>query len=217
MTKFSKDYHDYVFKDGRLVGDFEKMYRHSAEVPWHQDKTAHMVFSNIDLAILQQYQYDDVCEIGCGLGYFTHRLHQELHGVGVRVRVTGIDISETAITTALARFPEIRFAVGDLTKERPLPGTYFDLVILKEVIWYICHRLTDFLANARDMVRAGGFMYVSQSFPESDRWIFQEVIDSPETLKKMFCEFLEPLFYCVEWDWRYNGRPLVHLLGRFEA
>ena len=48
MTKFSKDYHDYVFKDGRLVGDFEKMYRHSAEVPWNQDKTAHMVFSNID-------------------------------------------------------------------------------------------------------------------------------------------------------------------------
>ena len=29
-------------------------------------------------------------------------------------------------------------------------------------------------------------------FPESDRWVFQEVIDSPETLKKMFCEFLQP-------------------------
>ena len=29
MTGISKDYHDYVFRDGKLVGEFEAMYRHS--------------------------------------------------------------------------------------------------------------------------------------------------------------------------------------------
>ena len=30
MIAVSTDYHDYVFKDGALVGDFEGMYRNSA-------------------------------------------------------------------------------------------------------------------------------------------------------------------------------------------
>lgn len=214
MNKSSKDYHDYVFKDGRLVGDFEGMYRNSSKVPWHQNQTAYMVFSQVDIAILQQYQYESICEVGCGLGYFTNRLRQELHGPGKPVRVTGIDISETAIAKARTMFPEIRFAVCDLTRERPFPGEYFDLVILKEILWYVCHHLSDFLAHARDMVRSDGFFYISQSFPESERWVFQEVIDSPETLRKKFFDFLRPVFYCVEWDWHYNGRPLVHLLGK---
>ena len=33
----STDYHDFVFQEGKLVGEFEQMYRKSAQVPWHQD------------------------------------------------------------------------------------------------------------------------------------------------------------------------------------
>jgi len=35
-----EDYHEYVFRDGRLVGDFENMYRHSKDVPWDQGNRA---------------------------------------------------------------------------------------------------------------------------------------------------------------------------------
>lgn len=38
VPEFSKNYHDYVFRDGELVGEFEAMYRHSEDVPWHQDE-----------------------------------------------------------------------------------------------------------------------------------------------------------------------------------
>jgi len=38
LKKFPTDYHDdYVFKDGKLVGDFEGMCRHSSDIPWRQD------------------------------------------------------------------------------------------------------------------------------------------------------------------------------------
>lgn len=34
----STDYHDFVFRDGKLVGEFEQMYQKSAKVPWLQDR-----------------------------------------------------------------------------------------------------------------------------------------------------------------------------------
>lgn len=73
------DYHEYVFKDGKLIGKFEEMYRYSKEIPWHQDKTVYSVFSNIDISILRQFKYKYICEIGCGLGYFSNRLYKELN------------------------------------------------------------------------------------------------------------------------------------------
>ena len=33
----SDDYRDYVIKDGRLIGEFEQMYKNSRDIPWHQD------------------------------------------------------------------------------------------------------------------------------------------------------------------------------------
>ena len=39
MSK-SKDYHDYVIKNGSFVGKFEEMYQNSSNIPWHQDDTA---------------------------------------------------------------------------------------------------------------------------------------------------------------------------------
>jgi SAM-dependent methyltransferase len=217
MDKFSSDYHDYVFKNGQFRADFEGMYRHSAEIPWHQDRTAYSVFSDIDVAILRHYRYNSICEVGCGLGFFANRLAQELRGEGNAVQVTGIDISPTAVAKARMLFPHLHFVTGDLTTERPLPGEQFDLVVIKELLWYVCHKLSDFVRHIKDMVRADGFLYISQSFPETDHWVFQDVIDSPERLKEIFCEFVKPVHYCVEWDWNYNGRPLVHLLGNLSG
>ena len=36
----SEDYHDYVFKNGKLVGEMEQMYQKSKDIPWHQDKAS---------------------------------------------------------------------------------------------------------------------------------------------------------------------------------
>ena len=46
MSK-SKDYHDYVIKNGDFVGKFEDMYQNSSDIPWHQDETANAIFTDI--------------------------------------------------------------------------------------------------------------------------------------------------------------------------
>lgn len=38
MNVISKNYHDYVFRDVRLVDEFEAMYQNSDGVSWHQDE-----------------------------------------------------------------------------------------------------------------------------------------------------------------------------------
>ena len=151
--------------------------------------------------------------------------------------VTGIDVSQTSIEKASKQFPWIRFIVGDLTKGNPFrPSTMsneqsatnhdlsplslepsacsFDLVVIKEVLWYVCHNLKQFMQNVISMIKKDGFLYVSQSFPESDKWVGQDVIDSPERLKEIMLRHLKPVHICTEVDWNYNGRPLIHFLGK---
>ena len=65
--KYPDDYHEYVFKEGKLIGKFEEMYRHTS-MPWHQDETAYRIFSEIDLTILRQRKYEKVLDVGRGLG-----------------------------------------------------------------------------------------------------------------------------------------------------
>lgn len=239
--KYSTDYHDYVFKDGKLIGKFEEMYRFSSEIPWHQDKTAYDVFSDIDIAILRQHKYESICEIGCGLGYFSNRLHTELDSGG-RPLVTGVDISQIAVEKARRKFPEISFIVGDLTKEPPfthkplamsdellsinhepsatshelLPMSHqpFNLVVIKEVLWYVCHNLEHFIKNVLSMIKEDGFLYVSQSFLESDNWVGKDVIDSPERLKELLSQYVEPIHWCIEWNIDKYKNGHLHYLGR---
>jgi SAM-dependent methyltransferase len=212
--KHSDDYHDYVFKNGRMVGNFDEMYRYSKDIPWHQDETTHQVFSDIDIAILRQYTYESICDIGCGLGYFSNRLLKELKAKKGAPKVTGFDISGTAIKKASRLFPEIRFVTGDLLRGHPLPREQFDLVVAKELFWYVCHRLPLVLKRVIALVKDNGFLYVSLCFPESDTWVGQHIIDCPETLKTILCQYTAVVHYCVEYDEHYNGRPLVHYLGR---
>ena len=71
----SNDYHDYVFKNGKLIGEFEQMYQKSKDIPWHQDKAADSLDYKITLAISSAISpFDEICEIGCGLGYFLEAL-----------------------------------------------------------------------------------------------------------------------------------------------
>ena len=51
----STDYHDYVFKGGEFIGEFEQMYRNSKNKPWNQDKTAYLVYSELFRCVTPQY------------------------------------------------------------------------------------------------------------------------------------------------------------------
>ncbi len=191
--KCSTDYHDYVFRDGKLVGEFDRMYIHSSEVPWHQDRNALAVFSDIDIAILRQFTYDSICDIGCGLGFFTVRLYRELTFEKER-GITGIDISETAVNEASRNFPEIQFVTGNLLKENPLPGKLFGLIVIKEVIWYVCQDISLFLDNVSKMIKKDGYIYISQAFPDLKKpFVGNEILPSPKALEAILSERFESI------------------------
>jgi|TARA_Y100000031_G_C8014752_1_gene289761 SAM-dependent methyltransferase len=101
--KHSNDYHDYVFKDGKIVGKFEEMYRYSQEIPWHQDKVLDTWHGRIGINLIEaefeEGEIKTVLETGCGYGYVLSKIKRP------KVQFSGFDISETAIKKARKRHP----------------------------------------------------------------------------------------------------------------
>lgn len=100
-------YHKYVFdiENRKFIGDFETMYQNELEEnfdSWHQDDTRQLQ-RKIDLAILEDYNFKKIIDIGCGKGSLTHLLKKKNN------YVLGLDISRTAVNIAKERFPDIDF------------------------------------------------------------------------------------------------------------
>ena len=114
MAKQSTDYHDYVFRDGKLVGEFEEMYQRSATIPWHQDEQADWIDVRLTKELLSDIGlFDEIHDLGCGLGNYLGLMRER---VGATVcQGFGYDISATACTKAKQQFPAFQFAQLDLT------------------------------------------------------------------------------------------------------
>lgn len=107
-------YHKYVFdlENRKFIGNFETMYKKVLQEnfdSWHQDDTRQLQ-RKIDLAILEEYNFEKIIDIGCGKGSLTHLLKKKNN------HVLGIDISETAVGIAKERFPDIDFIATDVNK-----------------------------------------------------------------------------------------------------
>ena len=145
--KFSSDFHDYVIKDGKLVGEFEQMYQ-DHESPWNQVNE-------------EQYQSDkavtinkvlnihatrdkpiNVLELGCGLGYFTDRIRSSLPK---DCNVMGIDVSSTAISTAKRLFPDCKFKTADILDFDVYRKFKPDIILMPQITWYVLEKLKSFL------------------------------------------------------------------------
>lgn len=190
MIIHSKDYHDYVFKDGKLIGEFEQMYQNSEVVPWRQDKVKEEWFNKVSLAVIKRALDDQsvhsIHEIGCGLGYFISNF------IDLGYRLSGSDISPTAVLKSKDKFPKIDFMVDDIRilKKRP----QYDLVMIHALFWYVFPQLTTVLENVYSMVRQGGYLFVAESFPKLDSdFVGKEVIPHPERLTAILSDFFQPL------------------------
>jgi hypothetical protein len=88
----------------------------------------------------------------------------------------------------------------------------FDLVVCKEIMWYVYPELEEVIHNLNTMVKKDGWLYLSQSFPETQDFLGKEVIPDPFRLRELFTRYFALDFFCIEWDSTYHGRPLVHLM-----
>ena len=67
----STDYYDYVFRDGKLIGEFEDMYKNSSNVPWHQDEQVNWIDVRFTRELLRESAaYSEIHDIGCGTGHY---------------------------------------------------------------------------------------------------------------------------------------------------
>lgn len=183
-----KNYQDYVFQDGRFIGDFEAMYRESAEVPWRQDTLAAEFYVDLDIAILQEmkrrFHFATIADVGAGLGYVTKRIKDEVMTPSSSTgesAVQGFEYSRTAVKLAGELFSDIPFSHLNLLE--PLPqklANTFDLVTVKDCIWYMLGDLNLFWDNLVRMSR--GNLFVSQTFPDDSVFTGQDIYPTAASL-----------------------------------
>jgi SAM-dependent methyltransferase len=161
-------YHKYVYdlENRRILQRWEDCYKAEIEEGfdgWHQDDTRHS-YRTLSLAILQDYNFNSILDLGCGKGTLTHAFKKKNN------QVLGVDVSETAIRTARARYPDLLFHVTDLSQTIAVERLYTSLS--NNVDLTICSNIIHLLANWSELLfsisKHSSFFLVSiYSPPES--------------------------------------------------
>ena len=178
----SSDYHDYVIKDGKFIGEFEQMYQHVAD-PWRCVEQADAFKNQLLLGAVRHVEGDvkRALDVGCGLGALTNRLHHALPWA----EWSASDVSPTAVERASKAYPRIRFFVHDLGRPDALPfgPGLLDLITMAEVMWYVLPHLSVIFGQFHRLLRPGGHFIVLQYFlrPEEQQY-GKEIVASPNDL-----------------------------------
>jgi len=168
------NYHKYVFDNNKFVGNFEEMYQNEKTDydSWFQSDLRDYGYQ-LSLAILNQYNFNSILDIGCGKGLFTSLLKKRNN------TVEGVDISPTAIKKAQASYKDIKFSVGDLNN---LLVHHYDLIVLKEVLSYV--------KNWRSALHYLAFwtkyIFISLDLPENPTGFIKSFEDLENELDKYF-------------------------------
>ena len=200
MTEIcSTDYHDFVIKDGKLIGEFEQMYRKSKDVPWHQDDLNGRMDVRLVVELLKQYApFDSICDLGCGLGYFLDILGKTV--ASDKPSLTGYDISPTCCAQARKLLPHICFNVFDLTKHNRVANKEIRkknekrLFSIRATLWYVYPEMEKVVKNIDAFMKRDDTLLISQNFPPLDSsFVGKDTIANPEVLLGWFRDSFEPL------------------------
>lgn len=146
ITKNS-NYQDFVIKNGRFIGKFEKMYQ-LIDDPWNYKKIGNQ---NIAYKIILNYcdiikelnnkKNIKVLEVGCGIGILSNLLAKK------GFKTYGFDISKTAIKKAKKKYKRknLKFFVSNFDNldlyQRINPNIY----VLSDISWYVLPKLRKFI------------------------------------------------------------------------
>ncbi len=152
----AKTYHDYVIKNGKFIGKFDEMYAECKD-PWMQSTQPNKYSRMAGMIHIKNFGVQSILECGCGLGYYTNWIKQE-----VNIVPKSIDISPVAIEKAKILFPDLDFEVADISTDLKRYLDY-ECIILSEIIWYILPDLKNILQTMQDDFR-GKHLIVNQVF-----------------------------------------------------
>ena len=175
----STDYHDYVFRDGKLVGEFEDMYLNSTSTPWHQDEQADWMDVRLTGEMLRDLgRFDQIHDLGCGTGHYLDLMVKQCLVPGGKSY--GYDISATACEHAQKAFSYSTFSVLDLTEltaqseqqttknedratnSEKQPAKLF---MIRGTLWYVFPKLAIVIDNIRNKMAGSDRLLVVQNFP----------------------------------------------------
>ena len=152
MSEHKPNYHDFVIKDGFLIGDFEGLYK-NIDDPWFQSREDHIFDSRREICKLQcqkaknLYGSNRILEVGCGFGFLTDQITK----LGFETLVT--DISPTAIDKAVRINPNSNFKVAPYNDFGIIKDFNPDIIIMSEITWYILDSLDEFLFNIKSFAK----------------------------------------------------------------
>ena len=177
-------YADYVIRNGRLIGDFEKMYRDHDD-PWHQlsegrfqpDKALAL---NAIRRLNEREGAARVLEIGCGLGAFTNQI------AAAGVEAYGLEVSETAVRKAGERFPAPTFIVGDILDEAIYHTVRPDVLVMSETTWYVLDKLDRFKDLCRNQLPGVRLIHILTVYPENEQQYGLEYFRDFDGIKRYF-------------------------------
>jgi SAM-dependent methyltransferase len=142
-------YQDFVIKDGKLIGDFEGLYKNFDD-PWLQSTVDPTHDSRRNLAVSwcnrlrDQFEVHKTIELGCGFGHLTETLRKQ------NFSSVGIDVSITAIEKARALNPSSVFAPGGIQNFSLIEQFDPDIMLMSEITWYVLDEIDEFLKNLKD-------------------------------------------------------------------
>ena len=126
-------YQDLVIKDGKFVGEFEKMYQEFSD-PWVQSEEIY--YSSLSRRsvcyFLEKFDINSIVEWGCGLGRTVNYIKEN---TGKDIDILGTDISKTAIDKAKNFYPKLEFKVDNILNISKYEE--FDCMFFSEITWYL--------------------------------------------------------------------------------
>lgn len=187
MADHSPNYHDYVIRDGKLIGEFEAMYQHASGVPWHQDEQDGWVDVRLTVEMIRDFApFAEIHDLGCGLGYYLSLLRRHLGAK--ECRAYGYDISPTACAKARGLFPDFEFRILDLAADPPTPrdeppASTPRLFVVRGTLWYVFPKLATVIKTVSSLMARSDHLLIVQNFPPLDRpFVGKDVIPDHHAL-----------------------------------
>lgn len=85
--------------------------------------------NRIALTNIEDTSSANILDMGCGEGYYTARLQQQLIAAGIEFQLTGLDISKHAVKAACSRTKDIQWLVAS-GANTPVPDSSLDLQLV---------------------------------------------------------------------------------------
>ncbi len=174
------DYHNYVIKDGKLIGEFEKMYQDCPN-PWPETEKdlENNPVSKRTIELIKKYKFKKLFSVGSGKGLHANWLMKNVNGL----KVEGCEISRTAIDYSKKHYPKTKVVHLDI-KDFSRYDFKFDVLLLRECLWYMLEYWTDFIKTLKKKYK-GKYIIIELTFYDYQKY-GREYFDGPNDLVKKF-------------------------------